>query len=67
MSTVNVTCTDIQQLQQLGLRCEVHTRDAARCLAADKLGPSKVHADLARSYSKQAFALARRVHARGSA
>lgn len=67
MSTFNVTSTDIQQLQQLGLRCEVHTRDAARCLAADKPGPSKVHADLARSYSKQAFALARRVYARRNA
>lgn len=67
MSTVNATCSDIKYLQQLGLRCEVHTRDAARCLAAEKLGPSKVHADLARSYSKQAFALARRVHARGNA
>lgn len=66
MIAVNATCADIQQLQQLGLRCEAHTRDAARCLAEDKLGPSKVHADLARSYSKQAFALARRVLARES-
>lgn len=64
MSINSLTPDELCLLQKLGRLCEVHTRNAVRCLSTEKVGPSQVHGDLARSYSRQAFALARRVLAR---
>jgi len=67
MSLIKMTRTELRYFQQLGRLCESHARDAARCSAAGKAAVAALHAHLARSYSRNAFALARRVYARQQA
>ena len=58
---------EVQEVRRIAGLCEAHLRYAAGCKDAGQTGARLIHQQLARDYSRAAFALVARVAARSRA
>ncbi|MFN3704302.1 hypothetical protein [Thermomonas sp.] len=58
---------EVQEVRRIAGLCEAHLRYAAGCKDAGQAGPQLIHQQLARDYSRAAFAIVRRIAKRSQA